>query len=218
MTVATLESILELHQAGQMTEAEEGYLDILAEDPSNSEVLKLLGVLSCQKNEYEEGINYLEAAVDLDDSVAEYHFALAHAYLAFGEVEKGVDATLKAAEIDPGRADIFGHLGDTYQKISNFSGALTAYQRATVIDPDNHRYKVCAGLCAVFTGQHDSATEYLEQALESGEEVSQAHYGLALIFAEAGDNTAAVSSMAKALALDPGNSEYQRLYDQYQAG
>ena len=217
MTDATLQSILELHQDGQIAEAEEGYLDILSEDPSNSEVMKLLGVLMCQKDDYEEGINYIEAAIDIDDSVAEYHFALAHAYLASGEVDKGIASTLKASEIDPGRADIFGHLGDTYQKTNNFVGALTAYQRATVIDPDNQKYKICAGLCAVFTGQHDSATQYLEEALENGDEIPQVHYGLALISGESGDNAAAISSMAKAIALDPANSEYKRLYDEYQA-
>jgi len=211
-----LQKALNLHQAGQIEEAEKAYLDLVVDDPNNAEALKLLGVLSCQLQKFEEGVNYLEAAIELDASIAEYHQALGHAYLVSGAVEKGIASLNKAGELDPTRADIYGALGDTYQHIGDFPQALRAYQRAVVIDPDNVNYKIGAGLCAVFTEQYDSATEYFEQALTVTDTIPQIHYGLALVQSASGNNQAAVELISKAEALDPENPEYKRLREEFE--
>ena len=217
MTEDKLQAALALHQSGQLEDAEQAYLDIVVDESDNAEALKLLGVLSCQLEKFEEGVSYLEAAVDLEESVAEYHQALGHAYLVSGKVDEGIAALNKAGELDPGRDEVFGALGDTYQHIQNFPEALRAYQRATVIAPDNIRYRIGAGLCAVFTEQYEAATEYLEQALSENQGIPQIFYGLALVKAQKGQSKDAAELMAKAEALDPDNSEYKRLREEYAA-
>lgn len=212
-----LQKALKLHQAGQIEEAEKAYLDLVVDEPNNADALKLLGVLSCQLQKFEEGVSYLEAAIELDGSVAEYHQALGHAYLVSGAVEKGIASLNKAGELDPTRADVYGALGDTYQHIGDFPQALRSYQRAVVIDPDNVNYKIGAGLCAVFTEQYDAASEYLEQALSVTDSIPQIHYGLALVQSASGDKKAAAALMEKAEALDPNNPEYERLREEFEA-
>lgn len=211
MTVLTLEQALNLHESGSISEAEEAYLEILSEEPENAEAMKLLGVLNCQQQNYEEGVSYLEAAVEVDDSISEYHQVLGHAYLAVGKVEEGISSLLKAGDLDPGRAEIYGALGDTYQQIQQFEDALKAYQRAIVIEPDVLQYKNNAGLSAVFAGQFEIAEEYLAQVIAEDENISSAHYGLAFLRANAGDKESALRDVSKALALEPENPEYLRL-------
>ena len=141
-----LDIALKYHQEGQLDKAEEIYLEIIVEETKNAEALKLLGVLSCQKSKFDDGINYLEAAIDLDDQNSEFHLVLGNAFLHKGEVEKGVISLKKASELDPTSSEIFATLGDTYQKIKNFHEALAAYQRANVIEPDNIKHVICAVL------------------------------------------------------------------------
>ncbi|MBT7450481.1 MAG: tetratricopeptide repeat protein, partial [Rhodospirillaceae bacterium] len=175
------------------------------------------GLLACQRGKLEDGLNYLEAAVEVDDSVAEYHVALAHGYLATGKIEEGIASLAKAGEIDPSRADVYGTLGDTFQKILNFPEALRMYQHAMKVDPANTNYRVGAGLSAIFSGQHDVASDYLEQASTESDDVPQIYYGLALIKADAGETKAAHELISKAVALDADNPEYLRLQSEYAA-
>ena len=215
MTESSLEQALSLHQSGELDAAEQAYLDIIMDDSQNAEALKLLGVLACQRGKFDDGINYLEAAIEIDDTVAEYHFALGRGYLATGKVVEGIKCILEAGRIDPTRADIYGTLGDTFQKIQNFPEALRAYQRAIALDSSNINYKVGAGLAAIFAEQLDVATEYLEEVVGERDDISHAFYGLALIKAESGDAQAAHQLISKSVALDGDNPEYQRLQAMY---
>lgn len=217
MTTPTLEETVELHQSGQLEDAEAAYLSILADEPENAEALKLIGILSCQLEKFDEGISYLEAAVELDGSISEYHVVLGHAYLSTGSVDPGIASLRKAGELDPGRADVYGALGDVYQQAQNFPEALSAYQRAMVIDPDSVQYRLGAGISAVFAGQHDFATEYLRQVVAENGGLSAAHYGLSLISAEAGDMKAAWQHISDAVELEPENPEYKRLKTEFGA-
>lgn len=217
MSEEKLQAALELHQAGKLEDAEQAYLDIVVDESDNAEALKLLGVLSCQLGKFEEGISYLEAAVELDDTIAEYHQALGHAYLVSGKVDQGIASLSKAGDLDPGRDEVFGALGDTYQHLQRFPDALRAYQRATVIAPGNVRYKISAGLCCVFTEQYEAATEYLEDALSQDQSIPQIYYGLGLVKGMQGDPKGAEELMAKACDIDPDNPEYKRLREEYGA-
>lgn len=218
MTESPIEQALGLHQSGDLDAAEQAYLSIVMDDSKNAEALKLLGVLACQRGKFEDGVNYLEAAIEIDDTVAEYHFALGQGYLATGKVVEGIECIVEAGRLDPTRSDIYGTLGDTFQKIHNFPEALRAYQRAMALDSSNINYKIGAGLTAIFSEQMDVAAEYLEEAVGERDDIPHAFYGLALIKAESGDTKAAHDLISKSVALDANNPEYQRLQSLYAKG
>ena len=211
MNTSQLEQALSLHQSGDLEAAEKAYLDIVMDDPGNAEALKFLGLLACQQNNFEEGIAYIEAAIENDSTQAEYHLVLGRALLASGKVEEGITSVIKAGEIDPSRAEIFATLRDTYQHVQNFPEALRSYQRAMAIEPENTKVRIGAGLSAIFAGQNDAAREYLEKANEEDQSFPQVYYGLALIDLEEGNKDEAAKNIEAALALDPDNPEYQRV-------
>jgi tetratricopeptide (TPR) repeat protein len=214
MNTSKLEQGVSLHQEGKLEEAEQAYLDILVDEPENGEALKLLGVIACQKNNTEEGISYLEAAIEADPEISEYHLVLGRALFEAGKYNEGINSVTKSGEIDPGRADVYATLGYFNQHIQNFSVAQRAYERAAVIEPDNIKFRVGAGLSAYFAGQADTASEYLSAAFEEDGSIHQACYGLALVKADAGDIGLAEELIAKAIALEPENPEYNRLQSQ----
>ena len=217
MSQEKLEEALGLHQAEQFDQAEEAYLNILVDEPKNAEVLKLLGVLACQRSQFEDGISYLEASIEADPSVSEYHHVLGHSYLVTGRIDDAITSFIKAGEIDPGREDVFAALGDTYQNIQKFPEALKAYHQAAEIAPDQIKYHVNAGLSAIFSNQFEIAGKYLNYALERTQDFSQVYYGLALVEAEKKQIANAHEFIKIAVKLDPDNPEYQRLQQQFSA-
>lgn len=50
------EDVIELHRAGRLDEAEEGYRRLLAENPENAEVLRLLGTVRGQRGDLIEAM------------------------------------------------------------------------------------------------------------------------------------------------------------------
>ncbi|MGZ0215710.1 MAG: tetratricopeptide repeat protein [Acidimicrobiales bacterium] len=121
---------------------------------------------------------------------------------------------MKAGELDPSRADVYGVIGDTFQHLQNFPEALNAYERAVALDVSNVNYQVGAGLSAVFSGDNETATYYLEKAASVNDTIPQIFYGLSLVSSASGDTKAAQDLISKAIKLDPENPEYRRLFDE----
>jgi tetratricopeptide (TPR) repeat protein len=57
--IPTLKEAIKLHQANQLDQAEESYLQILKNNPNVSEAFQLLGTLYLQKNNLEKSEEYL---------------------------------------------------------------------------------------------------------------------------------------------------------------
>jgi len=99
-----------LFDDGKYTQSKPLFLDVVKEDPRNSEAYYYLGVLTIN-SDYDAAIDYLENAVDLNGTVAKYHLMLGNAY--------GVKAQ---------RAGIFSKLGAA-------SNCKEQYLMAISLDP-----------------------------------------------------------------------------------
>ena len=75
MTDQLLKSF-QLHQLGQLTEAQVGYIEILNTDSQNFNALQLLGALYLQKQNFKDALNTLKRALEIDQS----HALLFHNY------------------------------------------------------------------------------------------------------------------------------------------
>ena len=73
MTDQLLKSF-QLHQLGQLTEAQVGYIEILNTDSQNFNALQLLGALYLQKQNFKDALNTLKRALEIDQS----HALLSH--------------------------------------------------------------------------------------------------------------------------------------------
>ena len=79
-----LREAVELQQNGALAEAETVYREILALRPRHFDALQLLGALALQAKRYEEGVQWLTRALEIDGRQAAVHSNLAFALNALG--------------------------------------------------------------------------------------------------------------------------------------
>jgi tetratricopeptide (TPR) repeat protein len=82
LATETADRARELMASGESAQAESLLQDVLKTNPRDHEAAFLLGKISMREQEYGKAVEYAEKAVEIADSMAEYHLQLARALLA----------------------------------------------------------------------------------------------------------------------------------------
>ncbi len=89
------------HRAGQMSEAEAGYRQVLAANPRHSGALGFLGILAHQLGHSADGIDLLKKAIASEKRNAELHYNLARVLAECGREQEAIRHNRKALELQP---------------------------------------------------------------------------------------------------------------------
>lgn len=81
-----------------------------AYNPTSSRARVGLGQLAIERHDYNNAVNYLREAVELDHRNAEAHFTLGVAYLVLGNYNEALTSTLTAANLKPDLPNIQSQL------------------------------------------------------------------------------------------------------------
>jgi tetratricopeptide (TPR) repeat protein len=89
----------------------------------------------------------------------------------------------EAIRLNPNEAPYYAELGDLYKKDDSWREALTAYERASVLAPDNAYYLAGVGVSNAALGDVDTGARQLKEAHEKEPqaELIAYYYGLALL-------------------------------------
>src|SRR5437879_13735045 len=83
-----LDTALQHHQAGRLSEAEAAYREMLAVDPENIDALHFLGVISHQRGEHGRAAELISRALERNPSNAPAHNNLGNALGAQGKLNR----------------------------------------------------------------------------------------------------------------------------------
>ena len=151
--------------------------------PHNSSVLALQGGIFHELGRYEEALQAFDKAQEIgfsseDDwrwGALSQERGLALAALgreqeASESYQKAIDASrqqFKAANSTEEQVDFWNHQGILLQEQGNLEGALSAFDNATTLDPDNSfSWKVKGFMLAVWMGRYDEGLAALNRGLE----------------------------------------------------
>ena len=157
---ASLETAIQAHRAGRLTEAEVMYRDVLEREPRKAEAMHLLGVVAHQSTRHAEAIDLITRAIALDGTVAPYHHTLGEAHRAAGDPAAALSHYARAIELRPAYADAHNNLGRALEMLGRPSDALAMYRRAVAIEPDHAKAQFNLGLTSLLLG--DYATGWRE--------------------------------------------------------
>ncbi|MBT5470079.1 MAG: tetratricopeptide repeat protein [Nitrospina sp.] len=127
---------------GQLAEAEQTYLRALNIDSKHSASHYRLGKLLLKKQKYDQGVEHILKAVDLEPENPTYLEALGSEFERSGKLLEAANSMERVSVIEPDRFDLFVRLGDIYKKKKMYQEALTRYWSALAIkndDPYTHR-------------------------------------------------------------------------------
>lgn len=124
-------------------------------------------------------------------------------------IQAAISEAKAAISLNPQKASHWENLALIYRNIINVASgadlwAISSYQRAIVLDPQNPIYRLSLGGVYYFLGNYEEAVKLFEQAVALKPDWPNAHYNLAWADYQRGNYQRAVTEMQNVLnLLDP---------------
>ena len=207
---AELESALALHRAGDLDEAETGYVRIIdavsdigeQHQPHLTEALHLLGVLALQRGNPLKATDFIGRAIGRNDRDARYHNNLGNAQLALGKTEAALASFWRAGELDPDLFDAHFNRATALLQIQRSTEAAEVFQQALELQPGNADAWCNLGSALRAQQRLVPAREAFEEAVRRRPGFAAAHANLGAVWRELGNLSRAEASLREALRHD----------------
>ena len=205
---ALQDQAIALQRNGRWRDAEQLYLELLADDPRDFAARHFLGVARAQAGRLEEALRDIDLALEIQPGDAEALLNRANVLKLLGRMQEALSGYENALSSKPGWPQAENNRGTVLQALGRHDEALAAFDRALTSAPDyvealNNRGSVLQDL----KRPADALAAY-DQALRLAPKFATGfnNRGSALLdlkrFADA------LSCFDRALALRPGDAEF----------
>jgi len=203
--VSQLAEARRLHAAGDLSQAEKLYRQLLAASPHDADLCHLLGTLERQLGRASVAVDRLRLAITLRADDATMHFNLAGALEDLGQTREAADTYRAALNLSPDFAEALLNLGTLARRCGNLAEAIDCYRRALKAQRDFVPAQFALGLVMQQAGNWQSAADAYRQTLKLDPGHRQAQLNLATVLHSLGDSEAAVTQYQTCLSHDPAN-------------
>lgn len=196
------------YTAGRWAEAQALYKKVLAEEPHQSDALRMLALAEFNSGNHAEGLNLIREAVQSQPWSSDYAVNLGQMLMALGRHEEAVDAYRQALQIEPHFAPAHRYLGNALKAVNRPEEAIAEYRQSLVYQPDSAEANNDLGNLLLKIDQIDEALLVLRKALASRPDFTDAwiNYGNALHAVGQMDDALAAYNRALAIKADhPGS-------------
>jgi tetratricopeptide (TPR) repeat protein len=195
-------SAFDAHQAGRLQEAEDGYRQVLADEPQHADALHLLGLIHGLRGETERSEALIREALSYHENPV-FLCNLANLLLDQERHEEAEALARRALELDPGYFLAHHRLGTALMGMKRLPEAEAAFRRALDIDPHAADALNNLAMILVDTGRRDQAEAIYRRALDSDAHHVHARYNLGLLLLRTYRFDDAAQAFMHALAIDP---------------
>jgi tetratricopeptide (TPR) repeat protein/SAM-dependent methyltransferase len=206
-----LSKAIELHQRGDLAQAEGLYRQVLQAVPAHLDGLNLLGVLAIQTGRHELAVELIGKAIAVNDKVADFHNNMGEALRRMGKLERAVDHFTKAVDLEPKFLEAqqnLAHgclaLGLALRERGRLDDALAQFRRAVALKQDHAEAHNNLGNALREAGRLAPAAAALSRAIELKPDYAFAHHNLGLVEFARGRPDQALRLARQALALGVG--------------
>jgi tetratricopeptide (TPR) repeat protein len=198
-----LRTALRHHQAGQLTEAEKLYQQILEIDSYHADSLHLLGMIAFQAGRHESAIVLIGKAIAINPGQAAYHSNLGTVFQAQGNLDNAMRCYDRALALQPDLAQTHYNLGNAFHSQEKLDEAAACYGRALALRPSLAEAHYNLGNILQAQGKLQEAVASYEQALEIDPKKFEARHNLGNALQLQGKLDEAATCYRKALAASP---------------
>ncbi len=195
------------HGAGELSQAEALYQQILNLDPEQPDALHLLGITAHQVGNHERAVVLIQKALAVKPDYHDAHNNLGNVLQVMGRFEEAVTEYSLALTHKPDYADAHSSLGAALRALGKLDQAVVSYQQALALKPGLHDtwYNLANTLRAL--GQLDEAVAGYGKALVLKPDHAAAHCNLGNVLKDLGKDDAALTSYQNALSIKPDYAE-----------
>lgn len=154
----------------------------IKEEPDNAVLYATRGRLYLKEGIYKQALTDAKKAISLDTTRAEYYTLLARSHRAVGEVKEGLQAAVKAIDIDYNDPDLLVMAGEMYIIMRDYKPAMLMLEGATNLSqhtPKAHFYK---SIAEAETGDTAAAIKSLQTSIKQDPAYADSYNMLARIY------------------------------------
>lgn len=202
--------------AGRDEAAEEKLLRLLDEDPAIVDAQQILGNIYNARGDYERGVPFFKAALELNDEHKSSLFGLADAYRGLGRPEEALLGYQRLLELNPHESKAVLAIAQIHVGRGEMEEALAVLERAAgQEDPPAILFNQIGELL-VLQNRSDEAITNFRRAIERNDWLAQPRFNLAILYEERGDREGAIGLYEEAIEMAPKHYQAQfnlgRLY------
>jgi tetratricopeptide (TPR) repeat protein/predicted Ser/Thr protein kinase len=192
----------EAYQSGRSPAYIKELQKIVERYPEEKEAFYRLGVYSVIQNQFEQALNYLNKAIEIDPLYKLVYNQLAYIYNELGDFEKSIWAINKYISLAPDESNPYDSRGDLYAYNGKLNQAIDSYRKACEIKPDFSIGKL--GHMYLFKKEYDKAESCYKELASSSEKGkrSEGRCYLALIPLYQGKFNEALTVLDNGIAAD----------------
>jgi len=135
---------------------------IVEKYPKEKQAHLWLGIAYYSRNSYDEAVEELNKALELDPDYGESLNMIAYAYTGKGDFENAIEYFKKYASIDPGDANPFDSIAELYFRMGRLDESIAKYKKALEIKPDFGSDFMISYIYA-FKENYSEAMKWIEQ-------------------------------------------------------
>ncbi len=169
-----------------------------------------------EKGNFQEAEKLLQRAVTLDPNNTEYLMKLGSMFQSSNRLPDALHIYGRVNQIEPDNILSRWNTGVISMQLKQFNDAEKVFKKVITLDPKfSGGYRELAHLYLI-TGTNLSEAMKLAKTAVVLEEIADNYFILSWAYDINGDVANAVSALKRALELDPGNLQYQRMYERIQ--
>jgi len=185
---------------GNMGVVEKLYLESLAHEPRQPEVLTQLGRLRVAEGKLDAARARFREALKVDAAYIPAMVFMAHLELKEGRPEGATGWYDKAIAADPGDPEPYQQYGDFYFRQNEFEKAKGWYEKALNAQPESYLAALQSGMSALRLSDLATAERYFQLASKNDPSSWKPLYNLACLQTRKGDANAAFGYLQRAIA------------------
>ena len=169
-----------------------------------------------EKGNLQEAEKFLQRAITLDPNNTEYLMKLGSLFQSSNRLPDALRIYEKVSQIEPDNIVSRLNTGIISMQLKQFNNAEKIFKKVITLDPKfSGGYRELAHFY-LKTGTNLSEAMKLAKKAVAMEETADNYFILGWAYDKNGNVASAVSALKRAADLDPGNIQYQRMYEQIQ--
>ncbi len=198
---------VQLQAAGNLSEAETIYRDLLQREPNHPILLQLCGLIAHQKGDNETAAHLIKQAIEINPTYYTAHVNLCIVLKALGRKDEAVTQYKKALNLYQGSADVHYDLALLLETMERRDEAVAYYQKALEIQPNHLKAHIHLANIFYTANLYDAAIVCFRNALTINPEQSDLQIRLGNTLFELRHLDEAVDCFRKVLTHEPENKE-----------
>jgi tetratricopeptide (TPR) repeat protein len=202
-----IDTAIQHHVAGRISEAEALYKSVLAAVPDQPEALNLLGLVLQDRGELTASVTLIERAIQADPAYPAAYVNLGRAQRSLGQPHAAVASARRAVELDPTAAEAHLLLGRALLDLKRPDTAVVSCRKALSLRPEVPDGRLTLGLALAHSGDLAGSQQVLREALERQPDHAPVLTALGITLSRADQHQDALPLLRRATELQPNEPQ-----------